>query len=89
MDKNDATTWERHDHTELNCLDQDLRDLLANNAIRDTIRDFNGGDKDKLFIERLRHKLSSKEILWVIAVIETTCCHCWDGDKNCRCWDDE
>jgi len=45
-----------------------------------------------LFVRKLRGisiALTDEQIMFVLMAIDETCTHCWDGDSNCQCWNDE
>lgn len=47
-------------------------------------------DNSNKFVEKLREAFSDREIVTILAAIETTCNHCWDNPtRNCQCWNDE
>lgn len=47
-------------------------------------------DRDILLVTKLREVcINNIELAMILKIIESTCHYCWDGDRNCQCWNDE
>jgi len=46
--------------------------------------------RETLLVKRLREKgFEGKQLVSILDIIIITCPHCWDGDEDCQCENDE
>jgi ribosomal protein S24E len=47
------------------------------------------GDKDILFVQKLKEKFNDEDIEKILQIIDDVCHYCWNEPDHCQCWNDE